>query len=138
MHEVPCQGGGILGSRFDPLRIEGDPAARRYRAELLQPVADLVGPRLDQRRTYNTAMLTDDDKQWISAQISSAIAASEERLGARIEKIETSLLTEFHKWASPVATRLRAHSSALRTMDLEMEALPDRMDRLESSGRSAD
>jgi Protein of unknown function (DUF1501) len=51
VHEVPCQGGGFLGARFDPLQIEGDPAARKYRAELLQPVADLVGPRLDVRRT---------------------------------------------------------------------------------------
>ena len=37
-------------------------------------------------------MLTDDDKQWIAAQIS----ASEDRMGARMEKIETALLTEFH------------------------------------------
>jgi hypothetical protein len=39
-------------------------------------------------------------------------------MGARIEKVETALLTEFHKWASPVITRLRSHSDALRTMDL--------------------
>jgi hypothetical protein len=64
-------------------------------------------------------MLTDDDKKWIAAQIS----ASEERMGARMEKTETALLTEFHKWASPVITRLRSHSDALRTMDLELEAL---------------
>jgi len=35
-------------------------------------------------------MLTDADKQWIS-----------ERLG----KLGSSLLTEFHKWASPVELR---------------------------------
>ena len=46
-------------------------------------------------------MLTDEDKQWIANQI----AASEERLSARIEKTETVLLTEFHKWASPVEMR---------------------------------
>jgi len=72
-------------------------------------------------------MLTDDDKKWIAAQIS----ASEERMGARMEKIETALLTEFHKWASPVITRLRSHSDALRTMDLELEALQGRVDKLE-------
>jgi hypothetical protein len=32
-------------------------------------------------------MLTDDDKAWISAEL---------------KKVETKLLTEFHKWASPV------------------------------------
>ena len=54
-------------------------------------------------------MLTDDDKKWMSAEISGQIAASEVRLGARMGKVETALLTEFHKWASPVITRLRSH-----------------------------
>jgi phage shock protein A len=72
-------------------------------------------------------MLTDDDKRWIAAQIS----ASEERTAARIEKVETALLTEFHKWASPVITRLRSHSDAMRTLDLEVEALQARVDKLE-------
>jgi phage shock protein A len=83
-------------------------------------------------------MLTDDDKKWIADQI----AASEQRVGARVdarvaaseermEKIETALLTEFHKWASPVVTRMRSHADALRTLDPEMEALPSRVDKLE-------
>jgi hypothetical protein len=38
-------------------------------------------------------MLTEDDKQWISQ---------------RLEKVETTLLTEFHKWASPVELRQKA------------------------------
>ncbi len=76
-------------------------------------------------------MLTDDDKKWIAAEISTQISANEERMGARMEKIETALLTEFHKWASPVITRLRSHSDALRTMDLELEALQGRVEKLE-------
>jgi hypothetical protein len=76
-------------------------------------------------------MLTDDDKKWITDEISRQISGSEERIGARMEKIETALLTEFHKWASPVITRLRSHSDALRTMDLELEALQGRVDKLE-------
>lgn len=72
-------------------------------------------------------MLNDDDKKWIADQI----AASEERMGARMERVETALLTEFHKWASPVITRMRSHSDALRTMDLELEALQGRVDKLE-------
>ncbi len=76
-------------------------------------------------------MLTDDDKKWITAEMSTQMAAGEERTGARMEKIETALLTEFHKWASPVITRLRSHSDALRTMDLELEALQGRVDKLE-------
>ncbi len=76
-------------------------------------------------------MLTEDDKKWIAAEISTQMSAGEERMGARMEKIETALLTEFHKWASPVITRLRSHSDALRTMDLELEALQERVDKLE-------
>jgi hypothetical protein len=60
--------------------------------------------------------LTDDDKQWIAAQL---------------ERVETKLLTEFHKWASPVEMRVRSHSAALRALDLEQEAISDRVTKLE-------
>jgi hypothetical protein len=33
--DVPCQGGGFLGTAYDPFRVEVDPDARTYRAELL-------------------------------------------------------------------------------------------------------
>jgi hypothetical protein len=60
--------------------------------------------------------LTDEDKQWISEQL---------------ERVETSLLTEFHKWASPVEARQRSHSAAIRALDVEMESLSDRLKKLE-------
>ena len=55
-------------------------------------------------------MLTDDDKQWIKGQL---------------EKVETTLLTEFHKWASPVELRQKSHAAALRALDVE--SLSDRL-----------
>jgi hypothetical protein len=61
-------------------------------------------------------MLTEEDKRWIAE---------------RLERVETRLLTEFHKWASPVETRQRSHAAALRALDMEMEALQDRVTRLE-------
>ena len=61
-------------------------------------------------------MLTEEDKQWISQ---------------RLEKVETTLLTEFHKWASPVEARLRTHSTFLRTLDLDFEYLKERVTKLE-------
>lgn len=61
-------------------------------------------------------MLTEEDKQWISQ---------------RLEKVETSLLTEFHKWASPVELRQRSHAAAIRALDTEVEALSDRLKNLE-------
>jgi hypothetical protein len=78
-------------------------------------------------------MLTDDDKQWIANQIATRMSESEKRLSARIEKTETALLTEFHKWASPVEMRQRTHAAALRAIDAEMEALTDPVKKLEAS-----
>ena len=78
-------------------------------------------------------MLTDDDKQWIANQIATRMSESEKRLSARIEKTETALLTEFHKWASPVEMLQRTHAAALRAIDAEMEALTDPVKKLEAS-----
>ncbi|MGH9530144.1 MAG: hypothetical protein ACRD2S_09540 [Terriglobales bacterium] len=61
-------------------------------------------------------MLTEDDKTWIKAEL---------------EKVETTLLTEFHKWASPVELRQKTHAAALRALDAEMESLSDRLKNLE-------
>jgi hypothetical protein len=65
---------------------------------------------------YNQVVLTDEDKQWIRPQL---------------EKVETTLLTEFHKWASPVELRQKSHAAALRAMDVEVESLSDRLKNLE-------
>jgi hypothetical protein len=54
-------------------------------------------------------------------------------LDAKIERVETSLLTEFHKWASPNEARMRTHTATLRALDLEMEALSERVDKLEGT-----
>jgi hypothetical protein len=72
--------------------------------------------------------LTDDDKKWILEQL--------ERCATReqLERIETNLLTEFHKWASPVEMRQRTHSAVLRAVDVEIEALDDRVQKLEHPG----
>jgi len=61
-------------------------------------------------------MLTDEDKRWINEQL---------------ERGETKLLTEFHRWASPVEMRARTHSAVLRAMDVEIEYLQDRVKKLE-------
>jgi hypothetical protein len=66
--------------------------------------------------------LSGEDKRWITEQL---------------EQTETLLLTAFHNWASPVDTRLRAHSAAIRALDVEQEALKDRLDRIEGKGGPA-
>jgi hypothetical protein len=96
-----------------------------------QPDVPCVPKTGDREDKEGSVMLTNEDKQWISETISHAIAASEERTAARIEHVETSLLTEFHKWASPMDARQRTHMAMLRAIDLEMESLADRVTKLE-------
>jgi hypothetical protein len=97
--------------------------------------------------------LTDEDKAWIAAQLTQhfgtlrnesieragtlrselieRISAVRSELIERIERTETTLLTEFHKWASPVELRQRSHSAAMRAFDAELEAVSDRVTNLE-------
>jgi len=67
--------------------------------------------------------LSDEDKAWIKDSLG--------ELRTEIERVETSLLTEFHKWASPMDARMRTHNAAIRALDLEMESLSDRVKNLE-------
>jgi hypothetical protein len=65
-------------------------------------------------------VLAEEDKQWISE---------------RLEKVGTTLLTEFHKRASPVELRQKSHATALRELDAEVEFLSDRLKNLEGADR---
>ena len=66
--------------------------------------------------SYNQDVLTEEDKQWISQ---------------RLEKVETTLLTEFHKWASRVELRQKSHAAAISRTGPRFEALSDRLKNLE-------
>ena len=50
VQDVPCQGAGFLGAAYDPLRIEGDPAARAYQVESLRRAAGVDRGRARARR----------------------------------------------------------------------------------------
>lgn len=60
--------------------------------------------------------LTDDDKAWITG---------------LIRDMETKILTEFHKWASPNEARQRAFRAELQAVELDLDALKDRVTKLE-------
>jgi hypothetical protein len=64
-------------------------------------------------------LLTKEDKRWI---------------GEQLERVETKLLTAFHEWAAPTDARLRAHSAAIRALDVEQESNKDRLDKLGGDG----
>jgi hypothetical protein len=76
-------------------------------------------------------MLAPEDKQWIEERLAELFDKAQERFAERLEKVETTLLTEFQKWASPVEMRQRSHAAALRAHDAELEALSDRLKNLE-------
>ena len=64
--------------------------------------------------------LTNGDKAWMDS-----------LLNDKLERVETALLTAFHKWASPADARFRSRSTALTALDLEIEATRDRVASLE-------
>jgi hypothetical protein len=66
--------------------------------------------------------LTPEDKQWIS-----------EQLSEQLEKTETKLLTAFHGWSGPTMVRIRSHSADIRAMEVDLEALQDRVSKLEEN-----
>jgi hypothetical protein len=56
-------------------------------------------------------------KQYLDAKF----AEQDAKFARDLERVETALLTEFHKWASPAELRTRSHAAALRAIDLEMD-----------------
>ncbi|HWE40015.1 MAG TPA: DUF1501 domain-containing protein [Isosphaeraceae bacterium] len=47
---TPCQGGGFLGSAYDPLQVVVDAETRSYRADMLEVPDGLTAPRMARRR----------------------------------------------------------------------------------------
>jgi hypothetical protein len=77
---------------------------------------------------------TDEDKDWIRAELATlrgSVEAEFSTLRNSIERVETSLLTEFHKWSSPLEMRVKSRALAIRALDLELEALAERVSKLE-------
>lgn len=75
--------------------------------------------------------LTDEDKRWINQQMLELVQLSAVEFRRELEKVETRLLTEFHKWASPTESRQKRFSETLRDFEVQLEALDDRVKKLE-------
>jgi len=54
--DVPCQGGGFLGSAYDPFQISVDVDNRAYRAGALDSPAELTAARISERRDLLTRL----------------------------------------------------------------------------------
>ncbi len=72
-------------------------------------------------------------KQYLIEMEERIVSSLKGYVNERCELVETKLLTEFHKWASPAEARNRTISAALRAIDLEMESIDDRVKKLEGS-----
>jgi hypothetical protein len=60
-----------------------------------------------------------------------ALAERIDALAERIERMEATLLTEFHTRSSPAEARSRGVATALRALDLERELLADWVKKFE-------
>lgn len=84
----------------------------------------------------NLMSLTNEDKHWMLEQFKQFATREDLELlriatRADLERVETSLLTAFHKWASPVEQRMRTYREAIRALDLEMVEISDRVTKPE-------
>jgi hypothetical protein len=70
-------------------------------------------------------------KQYLIEMEERIVSSLKGYVNERCEQVETKLLTEFHKWASPAEARSRTISAALRAIDMEIEANHDRAKKLE-------
>jgi hypothetical protein len=85
-------------------------------SERIDESAKALEGRLNEQLTgFATAMIALEDR--LNARIDESAKALEDRLTERICDTETTLLTEFHKWASPVDLRARSHAAAIKAMD---------------------
>ncbi len=76
-------------------------------------------------------MLDERDKRWMLQQFATKTDLEHFATKGDLDGVETRLLTEFHKWASPTEQRLRTHNHTIRSLDMELEALQDRVAKLE-------
>ena len=70
-------------------------------------------------------------KQYLIEMEERIVSSLKGYVNERCEQVETKLLAEFHKWASPAEARSRTISAALRAIDMEIEANHDRAKKLE-------
>jgi hypothetical protein len=76
---------------------------------------------------------TDAELRSVTEQLRGEMQQLEQRLGADIERIETSLLTEFHQWARTHELRERGSLSLLATFDDRLRHTEDRVAEIERS-----
>ena len=72
-----------------------------------------------------------DLKQYLIEMEERIVSSLKGYVNERCEQVETKLVTEFHKCASPADARHRTISAALRAIDLEIASNKDLAKKLE-------
>lgn len=78
-------------------------------------------------------MLDEQDKQWISEQITEMgrmFALGLKELADRLERAENTLLADFHSFAHQNELRLRGHEATLAGREATLRSLEGRLDSL--------
>jgi hypothetical protein len=92
--------------------------------------------QIAREREWMTAMMTsmfERQREWTLSTMTSMLNSEREVTKAMLERVETSLLTAFHQWASPMEMRARSHAAVLRAHDVELESVSERVTKLEGS-----
>ena len=71
------------------------------------------------------------DELATKADLTEAVQQAETRLLERLEKVETTLLKEFHKWAQITETRIRVNETVVFCLSDRMAFLESRVRDLE-------
>ncbi|MFO1063347.1 MAG: DUF1501 domain-containing protein [Pirellulales bacterium] len=105
---TPCQGGGILGAGYDPLRIDVDTAAKKYRVDALAGRAGIDALRHTERMTLLRSL---DDHPFPNVSLHRfydkamhLIESEALRNALDIEREPTAVRERYGYYASPTAT----------------------------------
>ena len=71
------------------------------------------------------------DELATKADLTEAVQQAETRLLERLEKVETTLLKEFHKWPQTTETRIRVNETVVFGLSDRMASLESRVRDLE-------
>jgi len=87
---------------FSPVRLPASNQAGRRDPMSLTPEDRQWISELRQQDRQWILELRQEDRQWMSAQLSAQQEQNRQWTLEQLEKLETKLLTAFHRWAEPV------------------------------------
>jgi hypothetical protein len=72
----------------------------------------------------------------MNARMDGRIDSLEERMNAKIEKVETNLLTAFHGWARPMEIRVRGSITIVDGFEERLTLVEERLRKLDENKAS--